>query len=134
MHVRHTFLKSPSISICTFKHSSCVVCSCSIRNYYVTQLSFYLSLSITQLISVRRKSFRQLVAHHCIAVLLLIFSYVDNFVRIGCIILIAHDIADVWLETVKLLNYTKCGRLTNFVFAIFAIHFFATRSVLVLSP
>ena len=99
----------------------------SIQNYYTIQLSFYVSLVVAQMIVVRRKAFRHLLMHHLITIVLMVLSYVDNFIRIGCIILIAHDIADVWLETVKLLNYTKCGRLTHVVFTIFAAYFIATR-------
>jgi ceramide synthetase len=36
--------------------------------------------------------------HHIATTLLLSFSYVVNFVRIGSLVLVIHDFGDFWLE------------------------------------
>jgi hypothetical protein len=39
--------------------------------------------------------------HHIATVMLLTFSYIVNFVRIGTLVLIVHDCGDYWLEVNK---------------------------------
>ena len=39
-----------------------------------------------------------MVVHHIVTVLLLIFSYYSGFFRIGSIIVLLHDLADIFLE------------------------------------
>lgn len=44
------------------------------------------------------QDFWQMVVHHIVTVLLLIFSYYSGFFRIGSIIVLLHDLADIFLE------------------------------------
>lgn len=39
-----------------------------------------------------------MVVHHIVTVLLLTFSYNSGFFRIGCVIMLLHDLADIFLE------------------------------------
>ena len=39
-----------------------------------------------------------MVVHHIVTVLLLVFSYNTGFFRIGCVIILLHDLADIFLE------------------------------------
>ena len=39
-----------------------------------------------------------MVVHHIVTVLLLTFSYNSGFFRIGCVIIMVHDLADIFLE------------------------------------
>ena len=39
-----------------------------------------------------------MVVHHIVTVLLLVFSYNTGFFRIGCVIVLLHDLADIFLE------------------------------------
>jgi sphingoid base N-palmitoyltransferase len=36
--------------------------------------------------------------HHIATIMLLSFSYIGNFVRVGSLVLVIHDCADYWLE------------------------------------
>ena len=62
------------------------------------ELAFYWSLIFSQFIDVKRKDFWQMFLHHIATILLLSFSYVVNFVRIGTLVLVIHDFGDFWLE------------------------------------
>nr|XP_038935635.1 ceramide synthase 5 isoform X3 [Rattus norvegicus]XP_038935636.1 ceramide synthase 5 isoform X3 [Rattus norvegicus] len=95
--------------------------------YYLTQLAFYWSLVFSQFIDVKRKDFLMMFMHHLIAVTLISFSYINNMVRVGAIILCLHDSADSLLEAAKLANYARQERLCNTLFVIFGAAFMVTR-------
>lgn len=84
------------------------------------ETGFYYSLLISSLFDVRRSDFWQLVFHHIITIGLLSFSWTINFVRVGTLVLLCHDIADIPLEVGKLVKYTKrLHVLTNVMFVLF---------------
>lgn len=85
---------------------------------------------------VARSDSWQMLIHHIITIALILFSYVTNFTRVGTVIMVIHDIADVFLELAKVLNYTSKGKghrwlkpATDVTFGIFAVVFFLTRLV-----
>ncbi|XP_031568122.1 ceramide synthase 6-like [Actinia tenebrosa] len=98
--------------------------------YYIVELGFYVSLTISQFVDVQRKDFWQMLIHHIVTILLLGFSYATSFFRIGAVVVLVHDIADVFLEAAKVFNYAKLQKICDFLFAIFAISFFVSRLVL----
>ncbi|XP_030065330.1 ceramide synthase 6 isoform X2 [Microcaecilia unicolor] len=73
------------------------------------------------------QDFGLMVVHHCTAVLLLTSSYVINMVRMGTLIMSLHDVNDLFLQAAKLANYTKCQKLCDLLFGLFAILFIVTR-------
>ena len=75
--------------------------------YYMVELSFYWSLSISQFFDVRRKDFWEMFIHHNTTIALMMFSWTAHFTRIGTLVLIVHDCADHLLELAKLCKYTK---------------------------
>uniref|UniRef100_A0A914ZV82 TLC domain-containing protein n=1 Tax=Parascaris univalens TaxID=6257 RepID=A0A914ZV82_PARUN len=66
--------------------------------YYMIEMGFYYSLLITSLFDVRRTDFRQLLFHHFVTILLLSLSWMINFIRVGTLILILHDVSDISLD------------------------------------
>ncbi|XP_078571695.1 ceramide synthase 6-like isoform X1 [Branchiostoma floridae x Branchiostoma japonicum] len=94
---------------------------------YIVELGFYWSLIFSLFRDVKRKDFWQMVVHHVATIMLVSFSWVANFVRIGSLILACHDMADIFLEAAKLLNYAKCQGLCDACFVVFAIVFFVSR-------
>uniref|UniRef100_A0A5S6QM27 TLC domain-containing protein n=2 Tax=Trichuris muris TaxID=70415 RepID=A0A5S6QM27_TRIMR len=98
-----------------------------IRWYYIIELSFYWSLMFSQFVDVVRKDFWVNFVHHVTTILLLSFSWVDNFVRIGSLVLIVHDAADFWMEGAKMARYCKKVTLCNVLFVIFTAVWFVTR-------
>ncbi|KRX39377.1 Ceramide synthase 6 [Trichinella britovi] len=98
-----------------------------IRWYYLIELSFYWALMFSQFVDVVRKDFWVNFIHHITTILLLSFSWADNFVRIGTLVLVIHDAADFWMETAKMARYCKKNRLCNVLFVIFTAVWCVTR-------
>ena len=73
-----------------------------IWRYYMLELSFYWSLSISQWFDVKRKDFWEMFIHHNTTIALLMFSWTAHFTRIGSLILLVHDCADHLLELAKM--------------------------------
>jgi len=97
--------------------------------YYHSELSFYVSLLISQFFDIKRRDFYQLFVHHITTIVLLLASYCNSFYRFGVVILFLHDCADVWLEAAKLANYAKIQKVCDVLFAIFGIVFITSRLI-----
>ena len=106
----------------------------AIMLYYQVQLgSYFHQLLWTE---VNRSDAWEMISHHLITSCLLISSYLNNYTRIGSIILFIHDLSDVPLEVAKVFNYTSKVKgnawlkpITDGIFAVFMITFFLTRLV-----
>uniref|UniRef100_A0A8K9UW60 Ceramide synthase 5 n=1 Tax=Oncorhynchus mykiss TaxID=8022 RepID=A0A8K9UW60_ONCMY len=99
-------------------------------HYYVTELGFYWSLMFSQFTDIKRKDFPIMFIHHLATVSLISFSYANNMLRVGSLVMCVHDASDFLLEAAKLTNYAKYQRLCDFLFVLFAVVFFITRLVL----
>lgn len=95
--------------------------------YYNFELGFYISLIFSQFFDVKRKDFWQMFIHHIVTVCLLCFSWGCNLHRIGTLVLIIHDFADIPLEGSKIANYIKKPKLANVVFTLFTICWIYSR-------
>nr|XP_054767515.1 ceramide synthase 4-like [Lytechinus pictus] len=65
--------------------------------------------------------------HHFATIFLLGFSWTCNFTRIGCIVLLTHDVADIFLELAKICNYSASHSAANALFGVFSLVFFLSR-------
>ncbi|XP_072457060.1 ceramide synthase 4-like isoform X2 [Notamacropus eugenii] len=97
--------------------------------WYILELSFYLSLLVTLTHDVKRKDFIVSIIHHFTTITLLSFSYSANLLRIGTLVMILHDVSDIFLEASKMLNYAKWDKAKNIMFIIFAVVFFISRLI-----
>ncbi|XP_051763314.1 ceramide synthase 5 isoform X2 [Ctenopharyngodon idella] len=68
--------------------------------------------------------------HHLATISLISFSYVNNMLRVGSLVMCVHDSSDFLLEAAKLANYAKYQRLCDFLFVVFGILFFWTRLII----
>uniref|UniRef100_A0A3Q3XPZ9 TLC domain-containing protein n=1 Tax=Mola mola TaxID=94237 RepID=A0A3Q3XPZ9_MOLML len=98
-------------------------------NYYVAELAFYWSLMFSQFIDIRRKDFMIMLVHHLATIMLITFSYANNMIRAGTLVMCLHDASDVFLEAAKLANYAKYQKLCDGLFVLFSISFFLARLV-----
>ncbi|XP_013184238.1 ceramide synthase 5 isoform X3 [Amyelois transitella] len=95
--------------------------------YYMISSAFYWSLTISQFWDVRRKDFWQMFVHHIAAIALLSFSWVCNMHRIGTLVLLSHDCADIALEAAKAAKYANYQKLCDALFAVFTVLWIITR-------
>uniref|UniRef100_A0A8D2HGZ7 Ceramide synthase 5 n=1 Tax=Urocitellus parryii TaxID=9999 RepID=A0A8D2HGZ7_UROPR len=95
--------------------------------YYIMELAFYWSLMFSQFIDIKRKDFLIMFVHHLATIGLITFSYINNMVRVGTLVLCLHDASDFLLEAAKLANYAKYQRLCDTLFVIFSAVFMVTR-------
>ncbi|KYM77909.1 LAG1 longevity assurance like protein 5 [Atta colombica] len=95
--------------------------------YYMISMSFYWALSFSQFFDVKRKDFWQMFIHHIATIALMCFSWVGNLTRIGSLVLLVHDSADILLEAAKMTKYANYQRLCDCIFAAFTILWVVTR-------
>jgi ceramide synthetase len=94
------------------------------------ELSFYWSLIFSQFVDVQRKDFWVNFIHHIATVLLMSFSWADNFCRVGTLVLLIHDAVDFWLEAAKMARYCKKNNICNILFIVFTATWFLTRCMI----
>ncbi|XP_042200125.1 ceramide synthase 6 isoform X2 [Callorhinchus milii] len=95
--------------------------------YYTVELSFYWSLMFSQFTDIKRKDFFVMLLHHFATVGLITFSYVNNMLRVGTLVMCLHDASDSLLEAAKLANYAKYQRICDSLFMAFGFVFVSTR-------
>ncbi|XP_074592868.1 ASC1-like protein 3 [Curcuma longa] len=102
----------------------------SVMLFYMCQCGFYI-YSIVALVAweTRRKDFSIMMSHHTITSVLIGFSYITRFFRIGTIILALHDASDVFLEAAKLFKYSEKELAASLCFGFFAISWLSLRLV-----
>ncbi|CAH8557219.1 unnamed protein product [Schistosoma mattheei] len=95
--------------------------------YYMVQLGYYTASLLWIFYEVKRSDFKVLLGHHISTVLLLTFSYITNYHRVGAVVLILHDIADCWMEAAKICKYVNKQLATEVLFYIFVPVWIVTR-------
>ncbi|CAN0304989.1 unnamed protein product, partial [Hapterophycus canaliculatus] len=73
----------------------------------------------------RRSDFWQMLVHHLATLFLLTYSWLMSLVRIGTLIMLCHDVSDIFMETAKLFNYAQkrfhwCHLAADGFFLVFA--------------
>ncbi|WKY05336.1 hypothetical protein Q1695_005945 [Nippostrongylus brasiliensis] len=96
--------------------------------YYMVEMSFYYSLLLASFYDVKRSDFWQLIIHHVVTIGLLSSSFTINFIRVGTLVLLSHDVADILLEFGKLTRYDRnLKSVTNACFVVFLTGWIVTR-------
>lgn len=103
--------------------------------YYVMEFGIYIHELIFLFFEARRSDFFALLLHHIATLSLISGSYLFNYIRIGALVMVLHDLADSFLELAKLFNYvtnvhTWAQGVTDFFFVAFALVFCVTRCLL----
>ncbi|KAJ3155158.1 hypothetical protein HDU89_007348 [Geranomyces variabilis] len=97
--------------------------------YYKTGFSSYLYGSISIIFfEPRQKDFAVMVSHHLVTLSLMFLSYLWPYFRIGCAILLLHDLSDPIMELAKMALYAGKTRLADALFGTFALVFIVTRN------
>eukprot|EP01112_Ceratiomyxa_fruticulosa_P014768 TRINITY_DN4266_c0_g1_i1.p1 TRINITY_DN4266_c0_g1~~TRINITY_DN4266_c0_g1_i1.p1 ORF type:complete len:356 (+),score=44.74 TRINITY_DN4266_c0_g1_i1:110-1177(+) len=111
------------------------------RFYYLLELTFYVHCMIAITIETKQKDFYEMALHHLATFSLVFMSYWVRYLRVGLMILLTHNVSDIFLYNGKCFHYiansvqpgTKLRLLldtiTNTLFVIFMLVFFFSRLV-----
>lgn len=109
--------------------------SAAVMYYYHIELGCYLHQLLWTEVS--RSDSIEMIAHHFITITLLVLSHIFGFHRYGTMLLILHDVSDVFLESAKCFNYAAqvprrkyLQSVCDGLFVGFVISFFICRLVL----
>eukprot|EP00899_Mesostigma_viride_P026599 jgi/Mesvir1/7123/Mv09225-RA.1 len=95
---------------------------------YFCQLGYYCFGIIDVLYFETKRSDRWvMLMHHLVTSALIFLSYVVGYYRIGSIVMLLHDVCDVFMEASKVLHYAKLEAAVNVTFPAFAIVWVLTR-------
>lgn len=96
--------------------------------FYCLQTGFYLqAIHFLTFHEVRRKDWLESMIHHIVTAGLMAYSYYVNFTRAGILIMLLHDISDIFLEGAKLARYSRKATLALVTFAVFFISWVLLR-------
>eukprot|EP01059_Diplonema_ambulator_P033153 TRINITY_DN6805_c0_g1_i1.p1 TRINITY_DN6805_c0_g1~~TRINITY_DN6805_c0_g1_i1.p1 ORF type:complete len:326 (+),score=56.57 TRINITY_DN6805_c0_g1_i1:51-1028(+) len=107
--------------------------------FYIMYCSRYVQGGISVLMEHKRKDFWEMQIHHVVTAVLVALSYMEGWVRVGVVIMLLLDPADVPLHTAKMFKYVSESGAANsrkkvwnqfFAdrwFEVFAVVFFVTR-------
>nr|UEK51526.1 ceramide synthase 6 [Parasacculina yatsui] len=98
--------------------------------YYMLSLAFYWSMLFRHFFDVKHKDFWEMFIHHVVTVGLLTLSWSCNFTRIGTLVLLVHDVSDIFLLGAKMLKYASLQTLCDITFAVFVVIWIVTRLVI----
>ena len=100
--------------------------------FYCLSTGWYIqSIHYLLFIETRRKDWLESMIHHGVTLALLALSYYVNLTRIGCMIILLHDVNDIFLELAKMCKYVdKNARLADVFFGLFFLSWVATRVII----
>lgn len=78
-------------------------------------------------IETRRTDFRESFIHHCVTLGLMMYSYYLNLTRVGIMIMLIHDVCDIFMELAKLSRYSGQAGRSMLWFVIFMVTWFVLR-------
>ena len=80
----------------------------ALHAFYLMQAAVWTWTGLSaKLLEERRRDYLQMLTHHMLTVALVTFSFVHNEHAFGLLVLTAHDVSDVILDLLKLVNYLK---------------------------
>lgn len=95
--------------------------------YLAISMAFYWSITFSHFFEAKRNDFWQMFAHHLVTLLLFILSIISYYHRLGCMINLLHDTADIILQAGKCARYAKNDKLTDKIFVVFITVWIVTR-------
>ena len=115
--------------------SECTAVPCNVhpslgeRFVYCLELAFYSQgIPGVFLWETKRKDRWELFAHHVATVVLIAYSYYLNLTRVGVMVLVCHEMNDIFMEAAKMSRYAKAPEWkTTSLFVIFMLSWFVTR-------
>ncbi|KAJ0989659.1 hypothetical protein J5N97_008015 [Dioscorea zingiberensis] len=105
---------------CVYFLSADFISLLKLKGAYMYSAGFY-TYSIFALIfwETKRADWGVSMSHHVSTAFLIILSYVFRFARVGTVVLLLHDVCDVFLETGKMSKYSGCEPIAVVMFLLF---------------
>ena len=101
-----------------------------LKCYILLYMGRYLQAVVSVLIEPKRKDFIEMQIHHITTICLIGLSYNHMYNRVGVVVMLLLDPADVPLHLAKMCKYFECATAADCLFAVFLVVFFVTRLVL----
>uniref|UniRef100_A0A2P2I2I8 Ceramide synthase 6-like n=1 Tax=Hirondellea gigas TaxID=1518452 RepID=A0A2P2I2I8_9CRUS len=95
--------------------------------YYMISLGFYWGQTFTHFFTPQRHDSVQMLCHHTVTITLTSLSFMVNMVRIGSLILLVHECADIPLLLAKIFGYCRRQKMMDIMFVFFVILWITTR-------
>eukprot|EP01028_Stygiella_incarcerata_P013060 TRINITY_DN8111_c0_g1_i2.p1 TRINITY_DN8111_c0_g1~~TRINITY_DN8111_c0_g1_i2.p1 ORF type:complete len:313 (+),score=63.39 TRINITY_DN8111_c0_g1_i2:239-1177(+) len=101
-----------------------------VRLYFLMELAFYVhALFYTVRFDARRSDWNQFIIHHVSTILVTGCAYYFRQHRASVMILILHNVSDIFLYSAKVSKYLGYAGLTDVLFLLFAVSFLMCRLI-----
>lgn len=97
-----------------------------LKCYILLYFGRYLQGVVSCCLEHKRKDFIEMQVHHCTTLALIFLSYTHQYNRIGVVVMLLLDPADVPLHLAKLCKYSLADNMADFFFYLFGVSFFVT--------
>jgi hypothetical protein len=76
--------------------------------FYIAQLGIWIyTCYIHRFVDERRKDYYVMYMHHIVTIALVGLSWAVGYMRIGVLVLFIHDVSDIFVDLLKMVNYLK---------------------------
>lgn len=99
------------------------------RSVYLFELGFWISCLLFLTVETVRKDTAEMTLHHLATISLIAISHMYGYNRVGLVVMLIHDVGDIFLYSAKFCNYLNLNAITNVLFGMFVIVFFVSRLV-----
>jgi len=73
----------------------------TMKDFYILELAYHSQSLIFQFFMKKRADFLEMVLHHLLTIFLISFSYLNNYIRVGTLVLLTHDFSDIFSYLIK---------------------------------
>ncbi|BFZ65385.1 Sphingosine N-acyltransferase lag1 [Saitoella coloradoensis] len=101
-----------------------------LKRYYLLQLAFWIHQLIVLHLERARRDHYAMLLHHLITLALMSCSYTVDVTRVGNMILVTMDFADILLPAAKMMKYLNWSKSCDFLFVCFLLAWLVTRHIL----
>ena len=95
--------------------------------YYMIPLGFYWAQTVTHFLQPKRHDSLQMLVHHLVTIMLMTISWITNLIRMGTLVLLLHECADIPLLLAKISGYCGNDKLMDVFFVVFLLLWIVTR-------